>query len=252
MAEPEAIPAATVIVMREGSDAPEPQVPQILMVERAAAMSFAGGALVFPGGRIDPGDHALAATMAGDPDDLAARIAAVRETLEEAGVAVGMQVPEAAIPHLGKRLYAGEPLVALLAEAGGELRLDQLVPFARWLPNNVRHKVFDTRFYLARAPQGAEPVVDGNENVRVFWASAQAILDGADRGEHKIIFPTRRNLERLALFGSYDDAVAHARAHAIRTVTPWIEERDGAQYLCIPDDLGYPLTAMPLARAMRV
>ena len=247
MAEPEAIPAATVIVMREGAGAPE-----LLMVERAAAMSFAGGALVFPGGRVDPGDYALAATLEGDPDDIAARIAAVRETLEEAGVAVGIDVPAGAVPGLGRRLYAGEPLGALLAETGGSLRLDELIPFARWLPAGVRHKVFDTRFYLARAPQGAEPVVDGNENVRVFWASARAILDAADRGETKIIFPTRRNLDRLALFGSFDDAVADARAHEIRTVTPWIEEREGGQFLCIPGDLGYPVTAQPLAEAIRL
>src|SRR5690606_3570256 len=109
MSEPEVIPAATVIVMREGAGAPE-----LLMVERAAAMSFAGGALVFPGGRVDPGDHALAATMDGDPDDMAARIAGVRETLEEAGVAVGIEVPAAAVPALGERLYAGEPIAALL------------------------------------------------------------------------------------------------------------------------------------------
>jgi hypothetical protein len=68
---------------------------------------------------------------------------------------------------------------ALLDEVGGALDLDALLPFARWLPAGVHHKVFDTRFYLARAPEGAEPVVDGNENVRVFWASARAVLDAA-------------------------------------------------------------------------
>ncbi|RYY28967.1 MAG: NUDIX domain-containing protein [Sphingomonadales bacterium] len=246
MAKPQEIPAATVIVMREGAGAPE-----LLMVERAAAMSFAGGALVFPGGRIDPGDHTLAATLEGDPDDLAARIGAVRETLEEAGVAVGIDVPAQVIPDLGRRLYAGETLAALLAEVGGHLRLDDLVPFARWVPQGVSHKVFDTRFYLARAPQGAEPVVDGNENVRVFWMSAQGVIDAADRGEATIIFPTRRNLERLALFGSYADAVSDARAHEARTVTPWVENREGVDHLCIPDDLGYPVTSQPLAEAMR-
>lgn len=247
MSEPQVIPAATVIVMREGTGAPE-----LLMVERAAAMSFAGGALVFPGGRVDAGDYALAATLEGDPDDLAARIAGVRETLEEAGVAVGIEIPAPAIPALGKRLYAGEPLAALLAEAGGTLRLDDLVPFARWLPSNVPHKVFDTRFYLALAPQDAEPIVDGNENVRVFWSSARDVLDAADRGETKLIFPTRRNLDRLALFASFADAVADARAHEVRTVTPWIEDRGGVPFLCIPDDLGYPITAQPLAEASRV
>src|SRR6478735_6240795 len=87
--EPELIPAATVIVMRETAGAPE-----VLMLERAAGMAFAGGALVFPGGRIDPGDHALAARLgATDADEAAARIAAIRETIEEAGIALGMALP---------------------------------------------------------------------------------------------------------------------------------------------------------------
>jgi len=94
--------------------------------------------------------------------------------------------------------------------------------------------------------------VYGSENVRVFWARARAVLDAADRGEVHIIFPTRRNLDRLALFASYDDAVADARAHPIRTVTPWIEERDGERHLCIPDDLGYPITTQPLDQAIRM
>jgi 8-oxo-dGTP pyrophosphatase MutT (NUDIX family) len=247
MSEPEAIPAATVIVMRESAGGP----PELLMVERARAMAFAGGALVFPGGRIDPGDHALAALHPGDPDDIAARIAAVRETLEEAGVAVGLHIAGEAIPELKHRLYAGEPMGALIEEMGGVLRLDALIPFARWLPDNVRHRVFDTRFYLARAPEDAAPVVDGNENVRVFWATARAVLDAADAGEATIIFPTRRNLDRLALFGSFEDAASDATRHPIRTVTPWIETRDDGQYLCIPDDLGYPVTEERLDRAIR-
>ena len=86
MADEQAIPAATVIVMRDVPDGP----PELLMVERAAAMSFAGGALVFPGGRVDPGDFVLAGRHAGDVEENAARIAAIRETLEEAGVAVGL------------------------------------------------------------------------------------------------------------------------------------------------------------------
>jgi hypothetical protein len=66
-----------------------------------------------------------------------------------------------------------------------------------------------------------------------------------------IIFPTRRNLERLARFGSFADAAADAQAHPPRIVTPWIERRDGADHLCIPDDLGYPVTSERLDRAIR-
>jgi len=247
MAEEQAIPAATVIVMRELADGP----PELLMVERAAAMRFAGGALVFPGGRIDPGDHALAATLGGDPEDMAARIAAIRETLEEAGVAVGLDIAPAAIPELARAVYAGEPMGELIAAAGGTLHPQELVPFTRWLPRGVHHKVFDTRFYLARAPADAEPVADGSENVRVFWMSARDVLAEADAERAHIIFPTRRNLERLALFACWADAVADARAHEPRTVTPWIERREDGDRLCIPDDLGYPVTWQALGEAMR-
>ena len=243
----EAIPAATLIVMREGAGAPE-----LLMVERAAARRFAGGALVFPGGRIDPADHALAALHSGDAEESAARIAAIRETLEEAGLAVGLDIDPAAIPEARAALHAGEPIGAVIERVGGVLRLDALTPFARWLPRGVRHRVFDTRFFLARAPRDApEPEADGSENVRTFWASAQSVLDSADRGEATIIFPTRRNLERLALFACFEDAVADAAAHAVRTITPWIEARGGVDHLCIPDELGYPVTAERLDRAMR-
>lgn len=246
MAEPDAIPAATVIVMRDGDGAPE-----LLMTERSQAMAFAGGALVFPGGRVDPGDRALAAMLGGDPDDVAGRIAAVRETLEEAGLAVGIDLPAGAPAALRARLHRGEPIGPAITVSGGALALDRLVPFARWVPRNVPHRIFDTRFYLARAPDDVQLNVDGSETVGAFWASAGDVLARADRGEATLIFPTRRNLERLARFASFAEAVADAAAHSIRPITPWIETRDGEARLCIPDDLGYPVTSEPLESATR-
>ena len=67
----------------------------------------------------------------------------------------------------------------------------------------------------------------------------------------RLIFPTRRNLERLASSGSFAEAAAQAAAVPLRTVSPWIERRDGVDHLCIPTDLGYPVTAEPLAHVMR-
>ena len=75
----ESIPAATVILLRD-----EPAF-EVLMVERHADISFAGGALVFPGGRIDAGDGNPAWRDFCDglddaPDEeIAPRIAAIRE-----------------------------------------------------------------------------------------------------------------------------------------------------------------------------
>ncbi|MHA6723420.1 NUDIX hydrolase [Sphingomonas sp. RS2018] len=241
MADEPVIPAATVVVMRDRDGAP----PELLMVERSRAMRFAGGALVFPGGRVDAGDVA----MAGGDDELAARIAAIRECIEEAGVAPGLD-PAADLAAIRRRLHDSAPMVEALA--GAAIDAQALVPFARWLPRGVTHRIFDTRFYLARLPEGApEPVVDATENTRVFWSSARAVLDAADAGRASIIYPTRRNLDRLALFGDVAAAMAHARAFPVRTVTPWSEMRDGVEYLCIPDDLGYPVTAEPMRSVQR-
>lgn len=247
---PVPIPAATVIVMRDRAGAP----PQLLMVERAAAMRFAGGALVFPGGRIDAGDQVAAGGFAGDVDDLAGRVAAVRETIEEAGVAVGVAGLGAPtdLATVRDRLNAGAAILDALDDVGATLTPNALVPWARWCPHHKLVRVFDTRFYLARWDENhAAPEVDGTENTRTFWASAAEVLASADRGEARLIFPTRRNLERLAGLGSFDEAMTHARAYPVRKIVPWIEERGGADHLCIPDDLGYPVTAVPMEDADR-
>lgn len=247
---PPAIPAATLVIFREVADGP----PELLMVERAKAMAFAAGALVFPGGRIDPGDRALAERLGGDPDDTAARIAAIRETVEEAGLPIGLvPSPEpAGLTALRAALHGGEDFAAALAVAGARLDLDALVPFARWLPQHPGMRIFDTRFYLARLPADAPAAtVDATENVRLLWASAAQVLADANAGRATIIYPTRRNLERLALFGGFDAAVAQARAIPVRTITPFTQARDGRPHLCIPDDLGYPITAEPMGEAMR-
>lgn len=248
---PPAIPAATLVVFRERPGA----APELLMVERAKAMVFAAGAMVFPGGRIDPGDHSLAELMrADDVEDAAARIAAIRETIEEAGLPVGLaEMPSAeALAQMRAALHAGTSFAEALAAVGATLDLAQLVPFARWRPAHRNMRIFDTRFFLARLPADApQATVDETENVRLVWASAQDVLDDADAERLAIIYPTRRNLERLAQFASYDEAAAHARATPLKVVTPWPETRDGVPHLCIPDDLGYPVTAERMDTAQR-
>lgn len=239
------IPAATLVVFRERGDGP----PELLMLERSAAMRFAGGAVVFPGGRVDAGDHAFAATLTGDPDDLAARVAAVRETIEEAGVAIGVNLSDLSAAR--RALYDGIAFGEVIA--GASFDPAALVPFSRWIPNEgVAYRIFDTRFYLARWPDGApDPVVDGNENRALFWSSARDMLAVADAGQARMIYPTRRNLERLALFNSFDDAVADAQARRQEVIRPWIEARNGVDHLCIPEGLGYPVTSQPLDAALR-
>ena len=250
----EAIPAATLVLLRERPGGP----PDLLMLERAGGMAFAAGALVFPGGRVDPGDHALAAdpSLAGpqeDREEAAARIAAIRETIEEVGIAIGLApAPDAAaLAGLRAALAAGEDFAGLLRAGGWRLDLAALVPFARWRPNFREARRFDARFYLARASGADVARADGGESVRALWTTASDALADADAGRHHIIFPTRRNLERLAGFASFEAACADAARFPVETITPWIEERAGERWLCIPDDRGYPVTAEPLATARR-
>ncbi|HEX8063323.1 MAG TPA: NUDIX hydrolase [Allosphingosinicella sp.] len=245
---PEAVPAATLILMRPAA-AGGP--PEILMLERAETMAFAAGALVFPGGRIDPEDEAMAKRFP-DFEDAAARIAAVRETIEETGVAPALRpAPDAA--ELREAMAVGRSFASLIEELDLSLDLAALTPFARWCPNFREARRFDTLFYLAEAPAGGGTLhsADHTESVHTFWASAGTVLGEIEAGRAKAIFPTRRNLERLARFGSLAEARADAGRHEVRRITPWVEEREGRRFVCIPEGIGYPVTAEPYESARR-
>ena len=239
MNEAPAIPAATLIVVRDRPQGP----PELLMVERAKHMAFAGGAMVFPGGRIDEADRALAQDFS--VEGAAERIAAIRETLEETAVAVGI-IPLPALElcrELQDALLAGRDFGALLTEHGLRLEPDSLTPLARWVPKFHAVRRFDTLFFVAPAPEKApEPHVAGGECAAAFWISAAEALERERAGETRLIFPTRRNLERLAIHGSFEAIRADALAHSLEPITPWAETIDGEEYITIPSDRGYPVT----------
>ena len=232
MSDDDAIPAATLILVRERTAV----APELLMVERATGMAFAGGALVFPGGRIDEADRILS-------DDHAAKIAAIRETLEEVAVPVAIDpLPsrEQSL-ELQRQLIADQPLTNLIDPA--MLRLDDLTPFARWVPKFHAKRRFDALFFLARAPEG-EWVLNTipGECAGAEWVTAAEVLERDQAGEAQMIFPTRRVLERIAQHASFAEMVADAAAYPIEPVTPWVEERDGERFITIPNDIGYPVT----------
>ena len=246
-------PAATVVIFRQ-SDVTRP--PELLMVERAKEMRFAGGAAVFPGGRIDPADHDLAADLVDaselPADELAARVAAIRETLEETGLVIGVDRPVSGADAAQARglLLAQGALAPVLVQMGWQIAPQVLVPFARWCP--MHEGSFDTRFYLANLGTGAVDItVDLTENTHLFWASAAGALAMADRGEISVIYPTRRNLDRLALFASFAEACAQAAAHPVRMITPRQVEVEGERWLTIPDGMGYPVTRQSMGTVMR-
>ena len=233
----DAIPAATLIVARDRPDA----APELLMVERSEGMAFAAGALVFPGGRIDEADRRLAERLGTD----AAAIAAIRETIEETAVPAGLASPPRPehCLEIQAALVAGEDFADILEQAGVALDPGALTPFAQWVPRFHAVRRFDTMFYIARAPKGDwQPQIVEGECAGACWLSAAEALERDRRGETRLIFPTRRNLERLAQHSSFEDIRADALAHPIEPVTPWVEEREGEKYVTIPGHLGYPVT----------
>ena len=243
---PKVIPAATVVIFRKN---PAGGPPELLMVQRAKEMRFAGGAVVFPGGRIDPEDREIAARLAPDADPLvaAAKVGGIRETLEETGLAIALRRPVSGNEAADARAHLLEQgtLPPVLEKFGWQLDIDKLFPWAHWCP--PVDGAFDTRFFLADLGTGAVDIaVDATENTRLFWSSAQEALRLAADGEITLIFPTKRNVERLALADSFVAACALAASFPLDVLSARKEVRDGEDWLVVPDGYGYPVLGEPM------
>lgn len=135
------------------------------------------------------------------------RAAAVRELAEEAGVAV---------------------------DGPGSL-----VKFSQWItPEQVKIR-FDTHFFLAELPEGAEVAVDGQEVVDARWASPEQALDLHRRGEILLVFPTIKHLEQLAAFPTARELIAHASAREVVPVEPRIVGGGETARVVLPGEPGY-------------
>jgi 8-oxo-dGTP pyrophosphatase MutT (NUDIX family) len=142
----------------------------------------------------------------GDGDE-AHRTAALRELEEEAGVTV--TDPEA------------------------------LVKFSRWItPAEVKIR-FDTHFFLAPLPEGAEAAIDGEECVDARWFAPRAALDAYERGEILLVFPTIKHLEQLALFDTTDELFTHARGREVLAVEPRVIISGETARILLPGEPGY-------------
>lgn len=226
------------------------------MVVRHHQIDFASGALVFPGGKADPNDfdpRLRSLTVGGAEDDNmhAIEVSGIREAFEECGVLLARDTADANGPLISGAALAPldsarEPLnsgalnlTTFLETHSLTLAADQLVHFAHWITPEMMPKRFDTHFYLATAPADQLAIHDGYESVDSVWIKpAQAVAE-AQSGARTIIFPTLRNLEKLARFETVAQALATTRAELVVTVLPWTEQRDNGTYLCIPENAGY-------------
>ena len=204
--------AATVVVLR----AQRPGTPyEVMLLRRSAAMTFVAGAHVFPGGTIDDADLPSDAPSWCDGLDvpprfphldaggeLACRVAAVRELVEEAGVLLarrnGSWVTSGEVHAVRRRLASGAPFEQAVRAGGWRLALDALVPFAQIVTPRSEPRRFDTHFFLAELPPGAEARPAKAEADELVWATPAAALAGGHRGELVLLPPTWATLIQLA------------------------------------------------------
>jgi len=217
-------------------------------------MGFAGDALVFPGGRIDPADADLAADASLCPAlrgidalGMSYRVGALRETFEESGVLLARDqnglIDGARVSALEKDrrdIAASAPRFAeLLVRETLVLAVDLLVPFAHWITPPIYPKRYDTMFFLAAAPDGQAAAHDGTESVDSRWVTPHSALAAGESASVRLEFATRRNLEKLGLSASVDAALRAAETGAVVTVLPEIIDGPKGRTARLPENAGY-------------
>lgn len=236
---------------------------EVLLLERHPDSVFAPGALVFPGGKLDPTDHLPAdrvrlsdpgwASRLGVADDAAAQamlVAAVRETFEESGLllavhADGSALRDGALP--GDEVARVRTALATrgstldwrpwLAEHDLVLDLDALAMWSWWVTPVGPPRRYDTRFLVARAPADQLASHDRVETTSMRWCAPDAALAAHAAGDLHMIFPTRRTLEQLRRYRTADALVDAARSGRVdlRRIQPQVVLVDGAPMVQHPD-----------------
>lgn len=231
-AEPAAArPAATVVLLRDGGAGPE-----VLLLRRHRASGFVPGAFVFPGGRVDAADAdpRLAERADGldgrDEPGAAYWIAAAREAFEEAGVLLARDAAGRPLPDAGRdatlagwrdALLAGRvSLGGVLDALGARLALHDVVYCAHWITPVAEPRRYDTRFFLARLPDGCGVHIHDREVTEAAWLTPADALERFRAGRLPMVFPTVATLESLAPYAGVAEALAAFRGRPVSPVLP--------------------------------
>jgi 8-oxo-dGTP pyrophosphatase MutT (NUDIX family) len=257
-------PASTILLLRDSAgpdgnradDKGRGEI-EVFMMVRHYEIDFNSGALVFPGGSVDAGDHDIAskpALYAGgeglDAEALGFRIAAIRETFEESGILLAKprgsstlvdakQAGEIEAANRTALCEGNTTFEKILTDNGMLLTLDELVPYAHWITPEGMPKRFDTWFFLAAAPPDQAGAHDGKESTDSIWLSPREALAGGESGRFKLPFPTTRNLIKLGKYRSVKTALDDARGKPVVTVMPVMTKENGGRQLRIPAEAGY-------------
>jgi glyoxylase-like metal-dependent hydrolase (beta-lactamase superfamily II)/8-oxo-dGTP pyrophosphatase MutT (NUDIX family) len=251
-------PAATVLLLRDGSLGPE-----AFLLQRTRSAAFLAGAHVFPGGALDKSDqeprvlrrvHGLSEEEASARLGIAAGglaywVAALRECFEEAGILLAQGEDgraldaerSARLAQYRGMLHAGKLAFAEFLERERLLlRAHDLAYFGHWITAPGRARRFDTRFFLALAPEGQHGAHDGTELIASLWLRPQEALEREASGAMDLVFATKNTLADLARFARARDALEHAREAEVETNRAcWALGPDGAQALFRRRDAQY-------------
>jgi 8-oxo-dGTP pyrophosphatase MutT (NUDIX family) len=248
--------AATVMLLR---DSPAGSL-EVYMLRRKPSMAFAPGAMVFPGGSVDPRDADEQVAWAGPdaahwgevfdaPPELARALvcAAVRETFEESGVLLaGPSAAEVVADTTSDEwetdrqalLDHSVSLAELLARRGLVLRADLLRPWSRWITPVMEPRRFDTRFFAAALPAGQRTRDVGGEASAVAWIQPAEALAAGRRGELALMPPTMVSLTELSAAGALQTVLTGPRE--VAPIIPELHLREGAVWLTFPGMSGAP------------
>ncbi len=235
------------------------------MVRRHDGTAFMGGAHVFPGGRVDAGDHAgepswcdgvdHAVRQLADLDPVEAiayHVAATRELFEEAGVLLARDASGAMISladpdaHARFKAYRAEvhdgrlTMHALLQRERLRLALDALVLFAHWVTPPIDTRQFDTRFFMTRVPPNQTPAHDESETTHGTWLTPAGAIAQSLADEIILPPPTWTTLREVEAFASVDAALDWARRRRVSRRQPKVLDDNGRRLLLLPGDPGYP------------
>jgi 8-oxo-dGTP pyrophosphatase MutT (NUDIX family) len=248
------VAAATVTLVRDGEAGLE-----VLMLRRNLESVFVAGQYVFPGGSVDAADSApgIYARCKGLDDAVASRrlgvadhglafwIAALRETFEEAGLLLARKSNGESVTRAEALALAchrddvakGEhPFESLLADEGLTLCAEDMVYFSHWITPAGAPRRYDTRFFVALAPD-QEPAHDNGETIANVWVRPPEGVEQFREGKLKMMTPTIHTLRLFAQFETAGALIDAMRALPnVPTIAPRIG-KDGRRIM--PGEAGY-------------
>lgn len=202
-------PAATLLLLRDRkSGGPW----EVFITRRPDTMKFLPGYFVYPGGALEEGDYgeeifSHCATAAWETrDELAHKVAAIRECYEEAGILFardeeGRWTNKNQWSTWQSLLRKKESFHAWVCKNRWVLATDQLMYIGcRVTPKNPSGRRFRTRFYMTLLPSGMEPQVNAEEVQEGLWLTGEEALSANARGEMPMALPTLDSLRHLSRF----------------------------------------------------